>query len=176
MPIPPEVHIRDALPGELDAVAEQTVACYEEYQPDAAASADTRRAWSEYQLDLADVHERVRLGAVVVVAERAGRILGSVTYYPPGSDKSESGWPDEIAAIRLLGVIPSERGLRIGRALTEECVRRARDQDAPAVGLHTTHLMAVARDMYERMGFVRVPDNDFEASPEILITAYRLEL
>ena len=77
----------------------------------------------------------------------------------------------------MLGVLPSERGNAVGRALTEETIRRTREAaGAPAMGLHTTSLMAQARDMYERMGFVRIPDNDFRESPELLITAYRLEL
>jgi ribosomal protein S18 acetylase RimI-like enzyme len=122
------------------------------------------------------VEERVDRGAVVIVAERNGRLLGAVTYYAPGVDKSEEGWPPEIAAMRLLAVLPSERGQGIGRGLTDETLGRGRSAAAPSFGLHTTDLMAIARDMYERMGFVRVPENDFWPAPDLLVAAYRLDL
>ena len=43
----------------------------------------------------------------------------------------------------------------------DECLRRSRQLGAHTLGLHTTELMAVARGMYERMGFLRVPEYDF---------------
>jgi ribosomal protein S18 acetylase RimI-like enzyme len=73
-------------------------------------------------------------------------------------------------------VAPEARGRGIGRLLTEECIRRARAGGRTAVGLHTTEFMAVARSMYERMGFVRVPRYDFRPSPHVLVMAYRLDL
>jgi hypothetical protein len=42
--------------------------------------------------------------------------------------------------------------------------------------LHTTQLMAVARTMYERMGFTRVPEHDFSPVPGFHVMAYRLPL
>ena len=176
MPLPPDVVIRDARPDELDAVAGVIAQAYAEYGPAEGSSAETVEAFRGYREDIIDCRGRAKRGAVAIVAERAGRVIGTVTYFPPGVDKSSSGWPDEIGAIRLLGVLPSERGNAIGRALTEESIRRTREAGARAMGLHTTSLMARARGMYERMGFQRTPDNDFRESPELLITAYRLEL
>ena len=176
MPLPPDVTIRDARRDELDAIGALTAQAYEEYMPDDSASEDRRRSFAEYREDMRDVRERVDRGALVILAEREGRLVGSVTYYAPGVDKSEEGWPPEIAAIRLLGVLPSERGRGIGRALTDETLKRARSTAAPAFGLHTTDLMAIARGMYERMGFVRVPENDFWPAPDLLVAAYRLDL
>jgi hypothetical protein len=37
-------------------------------------------------------------------------------------------------------------------------------------------MMAVARAMYERMGFVRAPEFDFQPAPETVVMAYRLDL
>ena len=159
MPLPPNVLIRDARPDELAAVADVIAQAYAQYGPEEDSSLETHEAFRGYRKDIIDVRGRAEQGAVA-----------------PGMDKSSSGWPEEIGAIRLLGVLPSERGNAIGRALTEETIRRTREAGAPAIGLHTTSLMGLARDMYERMGFVRTPDNDFRESPELLITAYRLEL
>ena len=57
-----------------------------------------------------------------------------------------------------------------------DCLRRARADGATTLGLHTTQLMNVAREMYERMGFQRVPEYDFHPTPSMTVMAYRLEL
>ena len=85
-------------------------------------------------------------------------------------------WPATWAGFRLLAVHPDARGRGVGRLLTEECIRRARETGRAAVGLHTTMLMNVARAMYERMGFVRIPEYDFFPIPSFRVMAYRLTL
>jgi ribosomal protein S18 acetylase RimI-like enzyme len=76
----------------------------------------------------------------------------------------------------LLAVLPEVRGLGIGKALVLECLARARRRGAIAVGLHTMDFMQIAQGMYERMGFVRVPEYDYRPHPEVLVKAYRLQL
>jgi hypothetical protein len=44
------------------------------------------------------------------------------------------------------------------------------------MGLHTTIVMGVARAMYERMGFMRFPENDFHITDDFTVMAYSLEL
>lgn len=173
----PEIVVRDARPDELDEIAAVLSASYAEYAPDqASVSPELFHAWQEYFVDIADVHARLDEGSELIVAERHGRILGTVTFYPEGSRTEGEGWPPDWAGIRLLGVRPDARGLGLGRLLTEECLRRARERGVRTVGLHTTHLMAVARGMYERMGFERVPEYDFHPAPEITVMGYRLDL
>ena len=58
----------------------------------------------------------------------------------------------------------------------DECIRRSRAMGSRALSLHTTRAMDVARGMYERMGFVRVPEYDFHPSPDVVVIAYRLDL
>jgi ribosomal protein S18 acetylase RimI-like enzyme len=55
--------------------------------------------------------------------------------------------------IRALAVHPACRRGGVGRVLTEECLWRARQDQAAWVGLHTSELMTAARTMYEAMGF-----------------------
>ena len=52
-------------------------------------------------------------------------------------------------------------------------MRRARQAGFAAVTLHTTDMMAVAMSMYERIGFVRAPELDFEPAPGFTIKGYR---
>jgi len=146
------------------------VVAYAEFMPP-----DPPPQWLGYRDEIRDV--RRRLGeSTLIVAEEGGRLLGAVTYYPDGSEEANGGWPASWAVLRLLAVHPAARGRGIGRLLTEECLRRARAAGRVAVGLHTTHLMTVARAMYERMGFVRVPEFDFFPAPQFRVMAYRLTL
>jgi ribosomal protein S18 acetylase RimI-like enzyme len=49
----------------------------------------------------------------------------------------------------------------VGKALTAECIRLARDAGHSQVILHTTAAMRTAWTMYERMGFARAEELDF---------------
>lgn len=168
--------IRDARPDELDAVADLLDASFAQYMPGSDAPADRRAAFDAYRVELRDVRARLH-DSVLIVAEDTGTVLGAVTLYTPrGDEPVGDGWPAGWAAIRLLAAHPRARGRGIGRALTEECLRRARALGAPVVGLRTTELMSVARAMYERMGFTRIPEYDFYPTPDFCVMAYRLDL
>lgn len=88
----------------------------------------------------------------LIVATVQEAVVGAVVYVGPGVKKSEffsKEWP----ILRMLVVAPAYRGLGIGRALTDECIRRAVRDHAPLIALHTTPMMAVALTMYQRLGF-----------------------
>ena len=166
------LHIRDARPGDRDAILAVTLAAYQEYAPLMAAN------WEGYRRNilatLADVKP-----AEQIVAEQDGEVVGAVLLYPPGTVFSSAKgvrvtalWPE----VRLLAVTPGARGQGIGAALMHECVRRAREGGAGALTLHTTDVMQVAMRMYERMGFVRAPELDFHPAPEVTVKGYRLNL
>jgi|SRR5437867_552218 len=166
------VVLRDAEPADLAAASALLREAYAEHVTDVPP--ERQQAASAYLADVADVWSRVGTSELVV-AEVDGRLAGAVTFYPVASGEGH-GWPQGWSAIRLLGVGPADRGRGIGRMLTEECLRRARALEVPVVGLHTTKGMAVAKAMYERMGFVRVPAYDFHPSPSIDVIAYKLDL
>jgi GNAT superfamily N-acetyltransferase len=162
--------VRDARPDERGAIRALTLQAYEQYatimEPDAWAglSGAIRSA-----LEVEDAER--------IVAERDGRLLGSVMLFPPASDayRGKTGparWPE----LRLLAVAPGARGQGIGEALVEECVRRARRMGASELGLHTSRSMAAAMRMYHRMGFVRAFDHDFQPPGAELVEGYRLPL
>jgi GNAT superfamily N-acetyltransferase len=146
------------------------VAAYVEFTPP-----NPPPMWRAYEAEIRDVRSRLDQ-ATLIVAEDAGRLVGAVTYYPDATKEGHVPWPASWANFRLLAVHPGARGRGIGRLLTEECIARSRAAGRAAVGLHTTALMKVARAMYERMGFVRVPDLDFFPNPAFHVMAYRLTL
>jgi predicted N-acetyltransferase YhbS len=131
--------------------------------------------WDRYLAHAADVWSRLDQ-AQLLVAEVDGRVVGTITLYTPGSPAEAQGWPSSWAGLRLLGVQPGARGVGIGRALVEASIRRARALGASAVALHTTEMMAVARALYERMGFERIVEYDFHARSGTHALAYRLDL
>ena len=164
------MQIRDALPDEMDEAAEVLGAAYGEY-----AASMPPELWKGYHADIVDVRSHLH-ESDLIVAEHEGRVAGTVTFYPPGSRDGRSAWPEEWAGIRLVAVRPDSRGMGVGRALTEECISRARAIGAPTIGLHTNSIMAVAMALYKRMGFVRIPEHDFRPSPAIVVEAFRLDL
>ena len=171
-----ELSIRRAHDSEIDQARAVLRAAYAEYEVAFPAA-----NWAPYLADILDLEGRAA-ASELIVAERGGEIVACVSYFPPGakmsypSDSFSEQWPVEWSAFRLLAVHPTARGSGIGRLLTEACIERARAQRAPALGLHTTAPMAVARAMYERMGFERSPRYDFRPGPDIVVEAYRLLL
>ncbi len=162
--------IRDALPGEPDAVSRLLQAAFQQY-----ADSIPGEAWQFYLQDILDVRGRLA-ESELIVARLGGRLAGTVTLYMDPAKSAEGGWPRGWAGLRLLGVHPAFRGRGIGRALMEECLRRCRSAGILTVGLHTATMMDVARRMYEKIGFVRVPEYDVHPRPGVVIMAYRLDL
>ncbi len=147
--------IRRMRENEAEQVADLLVRANEEHFttfPPAVASG--------YRTEIVDMADR-RLFADVYVADVAGRLLGSVTYLPDAADDGHP-WPPGGAVLRLLAVDPEARGQRLGERLTVLCIDRARDERARFLGLHTAPMMAAARRLYERLGFVRAPSHDFD--------------
>jgi GNAT superfamily N-acetyltransferase len=106
-----------------------------------------------------------RAGARVLVAVTAQEELaGGVVYFGDMAQYGSGGIAATVAdasGIRLLAVDPRFRGAGVGKALTAECIRLARDAGHAQVILHTTAAMRTAWTMYERMGFARAEELDF---------------
>ena len=164
------VEFRIAESHEHSAVAQVILASYAEYGPLIPAD-----AWERYSQNILDVRSRMTESELLIAVED-GEIVGSATFYPHRLNRTQSEWPPEWTGVRLIAVLPELRGRGIGKAIVEECIKRSRDQNAKAFALHTTPYMELARSMYERMGFVRVPEYDFHPRPEMTVMAYRYDL
>ncbi|HJQ20095.1 MAG TPA: GNAT family N-acetyltransferase [Gemmatimonadaceae bacterium] len=136
--------VRDFTESDADAVNATAVAAFSDFK-------DTIDDWPKMERAVSQMSALTSV-AELIVAAVDGVVAGAVGYGGPGKPKQEwfdPAWP----VVRMLVVHPQYRGLGIGRALTEECVRRARRDGAPLIALHTATIMTTALDMYLRMGF-----------------------
>jgi len=88
----------------------------------------------------------------IVVAELDGDIVGAVGYVGPHRPKPDFFAP-EWPMVRFMSVAPKARGHGVGRALLNECIRRAERDNTGLIALHTTPVMAAAQSLYRRAGF-----------------------
>lgn len=160
-----DLSIREARDDELDSVASLLVDAYAEYA--ARMSPD---AWASFAQEIGNVRGRT-LEADVIVAERQGRLVGSVTLF-----SHHRGVASGTVGVRLLAVPPGERGTGVGRALMDYAIERARNEGQERVVLTVSQEMESARDLYEKLGFVREPSLDHEPAPGLRLEGYALEL
>lgn len=160
------VLVRAATPEEYDEIAELTLKVYvgEGYVPPGDPYADV----------LADVGRR-GADADVLVAVHEDTVVGSLTVAAPGTPYAEIARPGELE-FRMLAVAAQARGLGAGTALVAEVVDRARAQGYTAVVLTTSPGMRDARRIYDRFGFVPVPQRDWSPGGGVRLTVLRREL
>jgi DNA-binding MarR family transcriptional regulator/GNAT superfamily N-acetyltransferase len=83
------------------------------------------------------------------IAERHGVNVGSVFV---AADRERPG----VAKLRMLLVLPSARGLGIGKRLVEECTTFAREAGYHTISLWTNDVLTAARQIYADAGYTRV--------------------
>lgn len=180
--------IRIAARPEASGIRDLLLRAYAEY----ATTFPWPDAWEAYYANLADVAGRWG-HSHVLVAERAGEIVGSVDYHAPGvavyshpettdlivpADRPNVELEPTWAAVRCLAVDPDHRGTGAARSLIDDLIRRSRLDGATLVFLHSVPNMASAIGLYENLGFVRMPGRDFRISgnDRTAVLAFRLSL
>ena len=147
-----EITIRNFTAADRDAVNRVASAAWNQY-------ATVFKGWERLAASVANIAS-LASHAELIVAERAGLVVGVVGYVGPLRPR-EALFPPDWAIVRMLSVLPAERGHGIGRLLTNACIERARRDKVATIGLHTTPVMRSALELYLRMGFVlqkAIPD------------------
>lgn len=155
------VLVRAAREDDLAAVSRISVAAY-----DAAGQLEPG---SRYREVLADAQTRFRDGRLLV-AERSGEVVGTVTICLQGSDLAEIGGPGELE-FRFLAVDPAAWGTGVADALVLACEDHARRDGASSLAICVRDNNTGAAAMYAKRGFVRVPERDWSPLPGIHLLA-----
>lgn len=167
-----EILIRPVTPAEYDTVGEITA---QAYLRDGLLDFGESDAYLE---ELRDVAKRAA-AAEVLVAVAEDRVVGGVTFVPSGGPMADIAGPGE-AEIRMLAVAREARRRGAGEALVRACVDRARaTPGCVRVVLSSQPTMHSAHRVYERLGFVRTPERDWNPLPEldeITLLTYELTL
>jgi GNAT superfamily N-acetyltransferase len=158
--------VREARPDEYLRIGEIAVDAYRPLEGDSVDG---------YLDEIRDTAARAALVPVLVAVDDGGTILGTVTYIPGPGPLSEREREDE-AGFRVLAVDPAAQGKGIGRVLANACVERARREGRAGVAILTRPSMTAAHRLYESMGFIRDPGDDWEYEPGEWLWAYRLRL
>lgn len=163
--------VRPARPDEFAALGELVAGAYvSDGQLDLVAD-------RPYLDVLRDVAARAAHAEVLAAVDSDGTVLGGVTFVAEhGGPYADLAQPGE-AEFRALAVSASARGAGVGDALARACVERARAVEGCArLVLSTQTTMTTARRLYERLGFVRLPDRDWMPVAHVTLLAYGLEL
>ena len=141
-PKPAAFLLRSHRPGDIGwVISSQAKAYAEEYGWDISYEALVAEICAEFIRNYDPSREHCW------IAEADGEPLGSV-FLVKGSDA--------VAKLRLLLVEKKARGLGVGRALVEECIRSARARGYRKMTLWTQSILLAARGIYQATGFQRV--------------------
>lgn len=168
-PVPagdPDLVVRRAAPGDYEAVGDLVASAYADFLlgPD-----------DPYLLRLRDSAARADQAELWVATDAAGELLGTVTLCPDDSPWREIAAPEE-GEFRMLAVSPAAQGRGVGARLVELALERARSEGRAAVVLSSLPQMRAAHRLYERFGFVAVPERDWQPAPGVALRAYRVAL
>lgn len=166
------MEIREARPEDYAALGDITVAAYRGLDPSIDPNAASNLG-DDYLETLRDVSDRA--AKAVLLAAFDPEPLGCVLYVPGLGEYAEFEDAD-AAGIRMLGVAAAARSKGVGRALTQACLDRARDDGFRVVVLHTMGSAVAARHLYETMGFVRAPSRDWYPEPDVFLMGYEYPL
>jgi ribosomal protein S18 acetylase RimI-like enzyme len=161
-PALPDLLVRDARADEVEAVGRLTLQAYED--------ADILGVDPRYREQLLDAAARAD-GSHLLVAVSGAALLGTVTFCPHGSSHAEIARADE-AEFRMLAVDASASGQGVGRALVADCEQRARALGCTRMVLSVIDHNTKAAALYERLGYRRAPERDWEPVPGVLLRVW----
>lgn len=165
----PQILIRPAVPADYNAIARITRDSY-------LAAGYFESADHPYMRQIQDVAQRAAK-STIWVAEREGRIVGSVTLAVAGEPYADIARSDELE-FRMLVVDPAVQRSGAGRAMVEAILAHARSLPGiTAVALTTGMTWESAHGLYRKTGFQRIPERDWLVpDTDIKLLVYRQDV
>ncbi len=159
--------VRPATREDFPAIADLTVAAYR----------GDGQTWEGhgYEPTLRDVQTRAEAGDLLICVGEREEGLGAVLLVMAGTLYSELSREGE-AEFRMLAVRPDAQGRGVGRMLAQACLDQARARGCKAVVICVRDFATDAKRLYERMGFVRVPELDWSPMADVWLEGLRYEL
>jgi len=167
--------VRNATPAEFEEIGILLVHVYSQL-----AGFPKESEQPEYYKMLANIGELTNKPEteLLVAVTSDDKIAGAVVYFSDMKYYGSGGSATKelnSSGYRLLAVDPVYRGQGVGKLLTSECIRKAKDKKLSQVVIHTTMAMQTAWKMYENLGFKRSEDLDFMQG-ELPVFGFRLAL
>ncbi|MER8183649.1 GNAT family N-acetyltransferase [Kitasatospora sp. NPDC094015] len=125
---------------------------------------------------LGDARRRSEEAELLVALDPAGgpgAVLGCVTFAAGGNPWADIAEPHE-GEIRMLAVARAARGRGAGSALVRAAMARSRELGLTGMAFSTRPQMTAAHRVYERLGFRRTPERDWEPAPGIDVIVYSI--
>lgn len=169
------MEIREILPDEYGALGQLMVEVYSSLE--GFPSPEEQPAYYEKLANIGTLTEQ-RDTQVLVALSAEKKLLGGVVYFSDMEMYGSGGTATSernASGIRLLGVAPGSRKVGTGKALTNACIKLARNKGHSQVILHTTQAMQVAWKLYLKLGFERSRDLDF-MQEDLQVFGFRLSL
>lgn len=149
--------IRSATNDDRERVAELVFGVLAEYglEPDPETT----------DADLQDIEANyLQRGGLFEVIEDGGNMLGSVGLYPVNKTTCE---------LRKMYLIPSARGLGLGKYVLERAIARARALGFKQIVLETSSKLVAANQLYNKFGFKPMASDHLALRAD---QAYKLDL
>ena len=160
------VMIRALRDEDVPAVSALSLAAY--------ATAGHFDANDAYAASVRDVAGR-RSHGELLVAEEDGVVVGAVMLCSSDSEYAEVSRDDEME-FRFLAVDPQRWGQGIGESLVLACEEHARASGIPAMTICVIDINTVAHRFYERLGYSRLPERDWQPRPGVDLWGFQKAL
>jgi len=170
-----QCNVRNAKPSEFEEIGKLMVNVYS--QLEGFPKEDEQPNYYKMLANIGDLTAKPETELLVAVSTD-NKIAGAVVYFSDMQYYGSGGIATQernASGFRLLAVDFWARENGIGKILTQECIRKAKEKKQQQVIIHSTKAMQTAWKMYENLGFKRSEDLDFMQG-ELPVFGFRLVL
>lgn len=167
--------IREARPSEFKILGQLMVDVYSQLK--GFPGPEENPKYYKLLANIGDLTKKPKVKLLVAITpeeQLGGGVVyfGDMQYYGSGGTATKE---QNAAGFRLLAVDPKTRGRGLGKLLSQACIDLAKEEKQKQLIIHSTNAMQVAWGMYEKLGFNRSEDLDFNQG-DLSVFGFRLLL